>query len=354
MTVASFASHYRSERWVVELNGRITPRMIAKASDTIHWFNCCDCGHDFDAIISGVVRNDQWCGYCTNRKRCDDPTCQHCFNNSFASHFYSKNWVAAKNNGITPRQVARSTQDPYWFNCPKCTHAFSSPPAAIVAGNGCGYCHGNLRCGDGSCVPCFIRSFASCAKSRCWHPKKNGTVTPRQIAMYDNNKYWFICDECTCDFSMKANHVAYGHWCPCAKNKTEAILHKWLLSVTSSLNVVKGAYVDWCRNPDGGSYLPLDFLILDLRLVIELDGRQHWEQVARWTHPEETQRRDLYKMEQARKQGLTVVLICQEEVFGNRYDWRAALLPHLKLHEQPARILLDNGAGIYKRIGYEL
>jgi len=101
-------------------------------------------------------------------------------------------------------------------------------------------------------------------------------------------------------------------------------------------------------------YLPFDFYLSSIAVIIELDGRQHWAQIRTWKSPELTQINDLYKMRQAYEQGLTVIRICQEDVWKDTYDWQTTLSSHLYLHEQPTRILLDNGKDIYKSIGYLL
>jgi very-short-patch-repair endonuclease len=348
----SFASHPRSKHWHPIKNRGILPRNIAKCTDTKYWFYCHGCKHDVALRISDVS-NGQWCGYCTNRYRCSMDSCQYCFDNSFASHPCSKYWHPTKNN-CTPRQVAISARDSYWFACPDCRHDISLPLHNVAAGQWCGYCNGRERCMLAECEFCYYKSFASYARSKYWHPTKNGSIGSRQVARNDNDRYWFICPYCRSDFAMKLNHVSKGHWCPCRKNKTEAKLLEWLLSVLPSLTVIHGASFNWCRNPNTAKYLPFDFFIEALNIIIELDGRQHWEQVADWQAPEENQRRDLFKMEKAFAQRLTIIRLCQEDVFHDRYDWRTTLYSHLTLCVDPVRILLDNNTGLYKRIKYEL
>ena len=60
----------------------------------------------------------------------------------------------------------------------------------------------------------------------------------------------------------------------------------------------------------------------NLNLIIEIDGRQHYEQVSNWGSPELTQARDTWKEKQARKNGYDVVRLNQEDVLNDRIEWK--------------------------------
>ena len=59
-------------------------------------------------------------------------------------------------------------------------------------------------------------------------------------------------------------------------------------------------------------------------------------------------------MTKASQNNITIIRICQEDVYKDSYDWQSTLLPHLKIHLQPTRILLDNNKGIYTSIKYDM
>ena len=61
---------------------------------------------------------------------------------------------------------------------------------------------------------CYENSFASCEKSKCWHPTKNGSLKPRNVSRKNNIKAWFTCDNCSHDFDATINHITNGTWCP--------------------------------------------------------------------------------------------------------------------------------------------
>jgi very-short-patch-repair endonuclease len=100
------------------------------------------------------------------------------------------------------------------------------------------------------------------------------------------------------------------------KNKTEAKLYTIFKNIYSSL--ITQFKTEWCKNI---SYLPFDFCIQEHKIIIELDGRQHFEQVSNWTSPEEQFKNDKYKEKCANDNGYLIIRILQEDVLNDTYDW---------------------------------
>jgi very-short-patch-repair endonuclease/uncharacterized C2H2 Zn-finger protein len=107
-----------------------------------------------------------------------------------------------------------------------------------------------------------------------------------------------------------------GCGCPICVNKTEAKLYENILPIYPSL--LTQFKQDWCKRT---SYLPYDFCIPEYKIIIELDGRQHFQQVSNWTSPEEQFENDKYKEECANTNGYSVIRLLQEDVFYDTYDW---------------------------------
>ena len=61
------------------------------------------------------------------------------------------------------------------------------------------------------------------------------------------------------------------------------------------------------------------------KIIIELDGEQHFRQVSNWSSPEDQLKRDLYKMECANNNGFSIIRILQEDVFNDTFDWYSTL-----------------------------
>jgi very-short-patch-repair endonuclease len=132
-------------------------------------------------------------------------------------------------------------------------------------------------------------------------------------------------------FNQKPNHHLNGANCPICKNKTEQKMYEALKPLYHSL--ITQFKQEWCKNI---THLPFDFCIPEHKIIIELDGRQHFNQVSNWNSPEETFENDLFKEKCANENGYSVIRILQEDVFGDKYDWLS------KLQTEIENIITDN------------
>ena len=87
---------------------------------------------------------------------------------------------------------------------------------------------------------------------------------------------------------------------------------------------VKQYRKDWCKHK---FFLPFDFCIEELKIIIELDGAQHFRQVRNWKGPDKTREIDIFKMKRALQNGYRVIRLLQEDVWENDESW---LDTHLK------------------------
>lgn len=345
----SFASIFREKDWHKTKNGTTTPREVFKSSNNVYWFKCPDCNHDFDSVLADITKGS-WCPYCSAKKLCEDE-CEQCYNKSFASVNKNEYWHRNKNfdengNLITPRDVFKNSANIYWFKCPNCDHDFESSPNHITYGQWCPYCSSppQKMCKT-DCNHCFNNSFSSFFREKDWHSNKNfdengKLLTPRDVFRGSNNVYWFICPDCNNDYKASLNSVISGKWCNCTKNKTETILYKYLLTLFS--NTTKQFKPEWCRHPDTNKFLPLDFCMEELKLIVELDGRQHHKQVSNWGSPKETQLKDMYKAYRSLENGYTIIRLYQPDVFDNKIEWKQLLQKVVKTYNTPQIIILSD------------
>ena len=106
-----------------------------------------------------------------------------------------------------------------------------------------------------------------------------------------------------------------------SNHKTEKIVLKFLEKYDPS--VIFQFKQGWCK---AKRYLPFDFCLPELKILLELDGRQHFCQVSNWQSPEITQKRDAYKMKCANDNNYSVIRIVQEDILNNVYDWKTKLI----------------------------
>lgn len=297
-------------------------RDVSAASHKKYWFECHKCGHDFEMVLHAISIQRQGCPFCVGQKRCLEDSCEMCFKRSFASHDFSKFW--SKENTKTPREVAIRSSKKCLFDCGSCGHTFSMSPDYIGAGQRCPFCACQRLCESEDCKMCFKGSFAAFPQSSFWSSKNERA--PRQVRKGSGKKYKFRCEKKHL-FETSPKNVRAGRWCPLCKSKTEAKVFSWLLSVTPL--VVHQARFPWCVNPQTGKALPFDICVAD-KFIIEIDGRQHFEQVSNWTPPEETQERDKLKEELAEDHGFKILRLSQQDVWEDSVDWKSQIKEFIK------------------------
>ena len=328
------------------------PREVTQCSNMLVYIDCDMCPHTYDAYLNNIRRGDR-CPYCSSHKRCSETTCEHCLNNSFASHPKSRYWHLTKNGNLTPRDIAKYNNNKRWMKCPDCKHDFDITPAHVNDGNWCPYCSNKNRCFDITCEHCLNNSFASCDRSKYWDPKKNGDVKPRDIAKHSAQKIYLIC-EARHEFESSAERVTNGVWCSKCCNKTEKKLFEFLKEQYPD-DVKHQPKYNWCKNSKTNYSLPFDFEVFG-SIIIELDGPQHIDkQISNWISPEEQQKRDIYKMEQSINNGKHIIRILQEDVWNDKNNWKEKLIQKILLlkDDTDTKIMCIGECDVYKEYKIE-
>jgi len=112
------------------------------------------------------------------------------------------------------------------------------------------------------------------------------------------------------------DHTHSKAGCPRCMNKTEGKFYNILFNMYPY--IIHQFKKDWCKNK---RYLPFDFCIPEYKIIIELDGPQHFQQVSNWCTPEEYIKNDKFKEECANNNGYSVIRLLQEDVMNDTYDW---------------------------------
>jgi len=317
----SFASSEKAKFWS-DKNEK-SPFEVALNCRKKFLFKCGDCKHTFDDTLAHV-NNGHWCGFCANRRLCGKKSCDTCFQKSFALHEKAEFW--SSENDLKPIQVFYCSHKKFKFDCNKCDHQFSASIHGITNGNWCPFCVSRRLCEDDSCTQCYEKSFASHKKMKYWSLKNE--ITPRDVFLHSDTSHFFNCNKCNREFTSRPGDISRGRWCPFCKNKTEQKLYNFLANkYPSAIHCFKA---DWCLNKKTGQYLPFDMYLPKSRIIIELDGRQHFAQVSNWQDPQFTQERDIYKMKCANKNEYSVIRILQEDVYSNKYNWQSELCKNIE------------------------
>lgn len=314
----SFASHNKSKLWSSK-NGVLTPRQITKSSGKKYWFTCETCIHDFEMAISHIIRNDseKTCPICSSQYLCKDEDCNICFEKSFASHPKFVFLDKEKHKDINFKKIFKSSNTKYWFNC-NCGHSNEMTLNSVSSGSWCSYCCvPQLKlCENEDCNRCFEKSFAS-------HPRVkfliDDDINPRSIFKGSQRKLNFKCEKGH-KFLKQISIIGENFgWCPQCLRKSESLLYKKLGAIYE--NLLFQYRPEWCKNEATNCHMPFDFALEKEKIIIELDGAQHFRQVRKWGNPEENQKRDKLKMAKANENGFSVIRITQQYLTIKNSDW---------------------------------
>ena len=315
---ATFASHPKSKFWSLRNEGN--PEDYALNSHKKFWFDCDKCQHPFESSLLNINKGNNWCPYCYNRKLCGN--CVSCFNKSFASHSKSIHWHI--DNTCKPEEVLKGSEKKFYFNCNKCPHKlYISLKKISSQGRWCSYCSHQKLCENNECIMCQNNSFISIERSKFLNDK---TINPRMLFKSTNKKYKFDCDKCNNLFDSPLSSVTHGNWCSNCVNKTEEKLYNEL---TKHYIVKRQFKPIWCKNPKTNKYLPFDFSLEDLNIIVEQDGPQHFKQIGNWQSPELTKINDIYKIKCANENGYSIIRLLQKDIWHDRYNWLQELLDNI-------------------------
>ena len=131
----------------------------------------------------------------------------------------------------------------------------------------------------------------------------------------------------------------FSTWCPHCVNKTEQMFQSWF-KCNYEYKLQSQKRFKWCKNPETNRILPFDFCIPDLKLIIEIDGDQHFRQVWNWKAPELQQERDVFKMNLALDNGYTTIRIYQPDIYSNRNNWDKETEEAIKKYDEPEIICI--------------
>jgi very-short-patch-repair endonuclease/ribosomal protein L36 len=185
----------------------------------------------------------------------------------------------------------------------KTHNEFKQTPHHHIQGKGCNKCSGNYSPSTDE--------FIEKAK------KIHGDKYDYSKVEYKNNhtKITIICKTHR-EFEQTPGSHLHGCGCPFCINKTETKLYETMKQKFP--NLISQFKKEWCKKIQ---YLPFDFCIPEVKIIIELDGPQHFRNVWCWSLPEEQFENDKFKEECANNNGYSVIRLLQEDVMNDTYDW---------------------------------
>lgn len=167
-----------ARQWHPTKNMPLTPKDVTPGSDIKVWW-ICNKGHEWEARIANRAKA-QGCPYCSGRRVCKD-NCLQTVNPMLACE-----WHPTKNAALTTRDVTPGSNRKVWWMCSK-GHEWEAKIASRAYGKGCPFCSGRRPAKENSLEakgPWLVRE---------WHPTKNVTFTPKDVAPFSERQIWWKC-----------------------------------------------------------------------------------------------------------------------------------------------------------------
>lgn len=198
----------------------------------------------------------------------------------------------------------------------------------------------DLQKGRG-CGECYI-------STRKTGPEADVIYRNNGFTMHDIDSYVNVTtkNKCTCPnghiVEISLNHIHQKRGCPMCVNKTEAKGFEYVSLKHEAKNQFKSEFCPGKR---------FDIVIEDLKIIIEIDGDQHFRQVSNWESPEFNLTNDVYKMKCMLEHGYRIIRIYQPDMVKND-NWKP-LLDEAILSEEKV-IYISSKPEIYDKHKNEL
>jgi hypothetical protein len=112
---------------------------------------------------------------------------------------------------IDPDTITCGSDQKVWWLCEK-GHEWEASVSSRNTGAGCPYCSHRFV-SEENCL-----STVNPELSKQWHPTKNGSLTPYDIASRSNKIFWWLCDKGH-EWETSVCNRSRGNGCPCCSNK---------------------------------------------------------------------------------------------------------------------------------------
>ena len=196
-----------ASEWHPTKNHGLLPTDVTSGSNKKVWWRCKN-GHEWKTSVDTRHNNRSGCPYCAGQRVLIGINDLVTVNPDLASE-----WHPTKNGDLTPSDVARGSSKKVWWLC-KNGHEWEAQVASRCLNHrGCPYCAGKR-------VLTGVNDLATTNPNLAteWHPTKNGTLTPSDVARGTNKEVWWVCSKGH-EWRATINSRDRGNGCPYCSNK---------------------------------------------------------------------------------------------------------------------------------------
>jgi hypothetical protein len=304
--INNLGKDFLEKYWNYEKNQNVDPWAIAKKSHCIIYIKCQDKQyHGSYSIVCSAFTDGVRCGYCDGKKTHPQDSFAQFHINNTDKEFLNKYW--SNKNSLNPWNISPYANKYVLLKCQnKDYHGeYKIKANSFSYGQRCGYCGSTHKFH-------YLDSLGSQFPNvlNIWSNKNK--KTPYEYSIHSASMVWWKCpDKKHNDFQRKITNSNYLNFrCPeCVRERDESFLQeKVRLYITDKygykLNHERNCTIIPQNSRYKGSrgHMPFDNEIVELKLLIEVHGQQHY-QICEWddrkTNPEQELKnrriRDRYK-----------------------------------------------------------
>lgn len=269
--------------WHPTRNGSLTPKEVCPSSDKKVWWICPN-KHEYESKCSNRTIRSTGCPYCASKKVSKENNLKDVFPRVAAE------WHPTKNDK-KPEEYTSSSGKKVWWQCSKNNrHEWQTTIVNRTDKNtGCPVCSGRVADDTSN----LLLSHPEVAAE--WHPTKNGDLVPTKVTRGNSSlKVWWKCKKNPKhEWQAKiSNRTVVGTGCPyCCMSHMERKVTEYFEANNISFETQKKF--------NGLGQLSYDFYLPEQIVLIECDGRQHFEEAPDYFHHQKSllhqRKRDIQK-----------------------------------------------------------
>lgn len=238
--------------------------------------------------IKSLVNGKKYCRSCSakllastkrNQKYLENGVRENFYDyivNKFSEDYFNEIWDYEKNT-INPREIFASSISKVWIKCSNKEHgSYETTTNAFHRGRRCPYCRGLKVCEVNSLSYQYEKS------NKLWSDKNKDN--PSDYVSHSNKIVWWKCENNKHeDFKRQISRsVKVDFRCPCCVQELDCSLLQNAVSDYLTNNLGYSVNHEFgCKlvpiNPLTDRKLPFDNEVIDLKLIIEVHGKQHYE-----------------------------------------------------------------------------
>ncbi|MEW5929021.1 MAG: zinc-ribbon domain-containing protein [Gemmatimonadota bacterium] len=191
LTSLAAAAPELAAEWHSDRNGGLSPEQVRPQSGKRVWWRCArNPTHEWPARIQARYRGRTGCPLCSpGSNRVAPELSLAALHPGLAGE-----WDPEGNPGMLPDALRPGSTYLAAWRCRGCRHAWRATVAGRVSGSGCPACAFDHR-------PGFVRlPVARPDLAALWHPTRNGTLEPADLAAASRRPVWWRCSVCRTDW----------------------------------------------------------------------------------------------------------------------------------------------------------